>query len=111
MTGDFFQRNRWRFAIAASTLLGLAAYLFWPDSKVELSERGYKVTLALYRVCNQRSVEGLAEIEKQLDLMGESSDAEASSHLAITHIVRQAKAGRWREAAIACRQTLDDQVH
>jgi len=85
-------------------VLCLGSWLFWP-TRVSLSEDGYQVAIALYRVCNQQDENGLQSIEAMLD--EQNDDA---SKLAIRQIVSQAKSGNWRDAATACRKILDDQV-
>lgn len=84
---------------------------WWLSQKpVVLNEREYDITIALYRVCNQRSIEGLTQIENHLNEALSTQHATNPSHIALMAMVEQAKAGQWREAAIACRQALDDQV-
>lgn len=99
----------WLAMAAVLAVVVLVAVWLWPRSSVELSDRGYDVTLALYRVCNQRSEEGLAKIEEQLALMASGVD-DSTSHRAIAEIIAQAKSGQWRQASVACRKALDDQV-
>lgn len=102
-------RMRWPVMVAAMAIV-MTAWWLWPRTPAELSEQGYDVTLALYRVCNQRSVEGLAQIEQELASMSASNPSLDSSQRLIADIVGQAKAGQWQAATIACRQALDDQV-
>lgn len=84
---------------------------FWlTRSTVELTEEHYATAIALYRVCNQRSVEGLQEIETVMQSMEPSPDSSDPSVQAILSIIHDAKAERWEAAAQNCRTLLDDQV-
>lgn len=84
---------------------------FWlTQSKVKLTEEHYATAIALYRVCNQRSLEGLQEIETAMLSMDPSPDSSDPSAEAILTIIHDAKAERWEAAAQNCRTLLDDQV-
>ncbi len=99
-------RKTW--LLVAAIAICLLAFLSWPRSTVELSDHGYDLTNALYRACNQQSIEGISKIEQ---LIGESEpELSAQSHAVLTSIISQAKSGRWKEATVECRQALDDQV-
>ena len=91
--------------VAASALLSL--WWFWPR-KVSLSDSEYDVAMALYRVCNQSSEEGLAKIEFLLSETDGADSLDIDSPL--PGIIEQAKLGRWEDAARSCRRILDDQV-
>ena len=57
-------------------MLSLAlAWFFWP-SKVKLSPDTYKITMALYRVCNQQDVEGLQQIQSELSQRNNAPDTD-----------------------------------
>ncbi|EMI54394.1 hypothetical protein RSSM_04171 [Rhodopirellula sallentina SM41] len=77
---------------------------------VELNEHEYDLTLAFYRVCNQQSIEGLEKIEDQINDSFPSNASRSDAQSALIAMVEQAKRGQWREASIAARQALDDQV-
>jgi hypothetical protein len=79
----------------------------WPQ-KCILSDSEYDIALALYRVCNQSSEDGLARIEILL-FESERADSDGQSPQ-LKAIIAQAKAGKWKDAAKACRRILDDQV-
>ncbi|TWU04285.1 hypothetical protein [Stieleria varia] len=103
-------------------LMSLAAivltvtFVWWISrQRVELSKHRYDVVIALYRVCNQRSVSGLQEVEAALaenvsDATGPSAADHAAAEHAIQGIITLAKSGDWRQATIDCRELLDDQV-
>ncbi|TWU17365.1 hypothetical protein Pla52o_51690 [Novipirellula galeiformis] len=90
--------------------LGLAGLWWWSHSRVELDEMGYDVTIALYRVCNQRSDDGLQQIENQIRKLETEQAFSSAANQAIMSIIATAKAGQWQKAARACRQALEDQV-
>lgn len=104
--------SRLPFIIGGLALVVLAIALSWWSTRapVELSEHGYDVTLALYRVCNQRSVDGLQRVEAELASKSDDSQTGSAGDLAIRAIIEQAKAGDWAAATAACRQLMDDQV-
>lgn len=101
--------TRWQ-AITAAAFVIIASFWFWPTPKVELSSDGYDVTIALYRVCNQQSTKGLDRIKAELAEMKHANGDEDASFLAISKIVQQANRGEWKNASVACRQALEDQV-
>lgn len=77
---------------------------------VELNENHYAATLALYRVCNQRSMEGLQEVEAILASSKPQASESESSLKAIASIIDDAHQGRWERATKYCRQLLEQQV-
>ena len=79
-------------------------------SRVKLDERGYDLTLALYRVCNQRSIEGLERIESELVAPANTSADAEQSWFVVASVVEKAKRGQWADAERDCRQLLEDQV-
>ncbi|QDV71534.1 hypothetical protein Poly24_52710 [Rosistilla carotiformis] len=87
-----------------------AGLWWWMRPPAPLSENGYDLTIALYRVCNQRSDEGLERIEQLLDESRAATAAVDPSHGIVAAIVAKAKAGDWEAAARASRQALEDQV-
>lgn len=98
-------------AFAAFIVLAIVTAAWWMShTPVKLDEHGYDVTIALYRVCNQRSSEGLQKIEEQIRELEASQATLGESHQAIMSMIATAKAGDWKNAAIACRQALEDQV-
>lgn len=104
------KQTRWFLGIAGIAVVLTAAAWFLSDSRVELSEQDYDVTIALYRVCNQQSLVGLEKIEAVLTANGRDPSEQSESAKSIHRIIDQAKAGDWKEAKIACRQLLEDQV-
>ncbi len=90
--------------------IALIAFFFWPRSRIELDEHGYDLTTALYRVCNQRSNEGLAKVEALMTQAEGNPVLSNSSRDALSSIIASAKAGRWEEALVSCRQSMEDQV-
>ncbi|WP_372724911.1 hypothetical protein [Novipirellula sp.] len=96
---------------AALIVLAIVTAAWWMShTPVKLDEQGYDVTIALYRVCNQRSSEGLQKIEDQIRELEASQTTLGESHHVILDLIATAKAGDWKNAAIACRQALEDQV-
>ncbi len=93
----------------AVTVVVIAAF-FWPHTPVELNDHGYDLTTALYRVCNQQSVDGLAKVEQLMAENDADSPLNSASRGTLDSIIAQAKLGRWKQASIDCRQALDDQV-
>ncbi len=98
---------RTKLGVIVCSLLLITLWWFWPQ-KVVLSESEYDVALALYRVCNQKSEDGLERVEALLREKDRSGSG--STSLAIQSIMAQAKSGQWEDAAIDCRRVLDDQV-
>lgn len=100
-----------RVVWAIGLLAILISVVWWSmRSPVELSEHGYDLTIALYRVCNQRSEEGLENVEHLLNESIASAGAVDPSHAVVAAVIAQAKSGDWQAAARACRQALEDQV-
>ncbi len=89
-------------------MLAFVLFFIWPRSSVELSDHGYELATALYRVCNQQSVEGLAKIEQMV--AEAESDLSKQSSSVFDSIIAHAKSGRWSDASIECRKALEDQV-
>lgn len=90
-----------------AVLVLIAMGWLWPQ-KVVLSESEYDIAIALYRVCNQSSEDGLAKIEV---LLAEQTAPNSNRNDSpFTPIILTAKAGQWQAAAKACRRILDDQV-
>ncbi len=83
-------------------------WMLW--SPVRLHERDYDTVLALYRVCNQRNIEGLEQIESQLFGPTMASPNVSASRVAVENVIRKAKSGRWDDAQRDCRRLLEDQV-
>lgn len=82
---------------------------------VQLDQASYEVTLALYRVCNQRNTDGLDQVEELL-ANSQHTDTEplrtvsSESHDAIQRVIDLAKTGEWDRATRECRMLMDDQV-
>ncbi|MEZ6089921.1 MAG: hypothetical protein R3C05_18220 [Pirellulaceae bacterium] len=109
-------RNLWQIA-GLIVMLCVGAYLLVPRQRVRLDPFGYDVTMALYRVCNQRSAEGIQAIERKLMEETAPPDGQPSASLdqnatnpAIQQIIEMAKANQWTEATRRCRELLEDQV-
>lgn len=95
----------------AAVLIVVVAVLWWRANKpVPLTEHQYATTMALYRVCNQRSVEGLHQVESLLEASDEGSSETDRSIEAIRSIIRSGRAEQWEAASAECRQLLEDQV-
>lgn len=94
----------------AVMVLGGAALWWWSRPPVELNEDGYALTVALYRVCNQRSEEGLVQVEAQLLKLTPAQGPVDDSYRVVAATISKAKAGDWEQAARDCRQALEDQV-
>lgn len=102
------RRPWWPMAILAAMTVLLIGWC-WPRPGIELSQDGYDVTLALYRVCNQRSIDGLAAIERRWTEICATRPADSADPV-IPEIIRQAQSGQWDHASILCRRALEDQV-
>jgi len=100
--------------IGSSSLLVaivIGASIWWlMRPAVRLNENSYATTLALYRVCNQESVQGLKQIEAIVDAAGDSSSVPDPGLAAIESIIEQARQNQWRKATQDCRELLDSQV-
>ncbi|WP_246146665.1 hypothetical protein [Rubripirellula lacrimiformis] len=89
-----------------SVLVAGAIVLWWlRPTEVTLGDHQYDVVTALYRVCNQRSADGLRAIEEMGPFDGSDEGAQA-----IHQIITLGRAGQWQDAAILCRQAMEDQV-
>lgn len=93
----------------AAVCFGLGIWWLMRPS-VQLDEQSYATTLALYRVCNQKSVEGLEQIEAMVDEAVSSSSAPDAGLAAIESIIEQARRDQWGNATRDCRLLLDSQV-
>lgn len=97
--------------LIAVAAIGFFAVVWWfTQSPIKLREDHYAITLALYRVCNQRSEVGLNQIESILKSSVSSSDEDDSSLEAIRTIVSEARQSRWTQATQNCRHLLESQV-
>lgn len=94
--------------LAAIAVAGVAWWLTRPP--VQLTEDHYAATVALYRVCNQRSDTGLDQIEALLATFASEGQPDESSDQALQAIVADARQGRWQRATVNCRRLLEDQV-
>lgn len=101
--------TRWVVLSAAVLAITVAAVFWFSRPSVELSDDDYAIALALYRVCNQRSEQGLRDVEAVWG-ESESSQKDTDSRWAIDSIIADAKSQQWRGAAQACRKILDEQV-
>ncbi len=98
--------RRWTWVLTVAALMGIAGWWAMSRPRIELSERGYDVTIALYRICNGRDADGLAKVER---LMTEGEGGQSDQE--IFEIISLAKSGEWKVAQSMCRQLLEDQVH
>ncbi|MEO1617940.1 MAG: hypothetical protein AAFV88_18950 [Planctomycetota bacterium] len=91
-------------------ILAVAAFIGLSKDKTNLSQNEYDITMALYRVCNQQSTEGLRKVSEILDgsLITSSSPSEGLERL--KSIIRLADEGAWQNARRQCRQLLEEQV-
>jgi len=101
--------------VAAVMLLFAAAGIVWwlYPRPVSLDQDRYEITIALYRICNQRDKTGLAEIEGSLDAAlstNGSSDNDSVADAAIRSIIESGRSGDWRRAVRDCRKLLDAQT-
>ena len=109
------KRQIW-LSVGLIGMLCAGAYFYLPRQRVQLDPHGYEVTLALYRVCNQRNIEALTALEQKLDSRNDTVDSQCSptsssaTNPAIREIIEMAKANQWTEATRRCRDLLDDQV-
>ncbi len=95
--------------IGCITIVGFISWC-WRHPPVDLDPRRYEVTLALYRVCNQRSVTGLDRIESELTEAENMSLPVDRAHIAIANAIEKARRGHWSDAERDCRKLLEDQV-
>ncbi|MFG0290105.1 MAG: hypothetical protein ACF8CQ_18135 [Rhodopirellula sp. JB044] len=100
-----------KIAVALLAVVCAVGIGWWLSRKpVELNENEYDLTLAFYRVCNQQSLKGLQKIEDQINESFPDDAPRSDAQSALIAMVEQAKQGHWREASVAARQALDDQV-
>ena len=93
-------------------IAAISAVVVWMNlgGTASLNEDGYAVTMALYRVCNQRDEEGLQKVEEMLASLTTDESGVDSQKEIIVPIVVEARAGNWDEAMQACRDLMDAQV-
>jgi hypothetical protein len=99
---------RMLIAVAAIGCFALAWWFMRPP--IKLNKDHYATTIALYRVCNQRSEIGLDQIETLLAASDLPPGEEDASLDAILTIIADARKARWKQAAQDCRHLLDSQV-
>ena len=100
---------RWTWLPLAVLGLGIAL-TYWPRRAVELDQRGYDTAIALYRVCNQRSREGLRDIERILGEQPRPDAGDSPQSQALHSIIDTTEDARWEEAARSCRMLIAAQV-
>ena len=98
---------RTKYVVLTFLLAVLGIGYFWP-SKIELNEHEYEIAIALYRVCNQKSEEGLAKIEELI--AQDKGEDEYEKDSSLMPIIAWARSGDWEIALVSCREILDDQV-
>lgn len=87
----------------------MAGWYFWPRS-VPLSNEGYAITMALYRVCNQRDAQALETLQRELDDWRERLEPDDPQLGYLQRILDQAQAGDWDSAMHLARRALDQQT-
>ncbi|MCS7469744.1 hypothetical protein NZK35_24090 [Stieleria sp. ICT_E10.1] len=103
--------TRYRNLGLALAVIACAASLwYFSRSPVRLDADGYDLTIALYRVCNQRDADALKEIESRLNEMAGGPSQDDHQHEALQDVVQEARQGNWRDAMITCRTLLEEQV-
>ncbi|MEM1228412.1 MAG: hypothetical protein AAGJ40_22195 [Planctomycetota bacterium] len=99
-----------KIGLLVALLIGATVFGLWWTSRspVPLDNDQYAITLALYRVCNQRNADGLDELERLLD--SSSAKSEGNAITSIRDVIREARDGDWEGATSGCRRLLDDQA-
>jgi len=100
---------RWPLGLLA-VAVGLVAFWWWPGRPVTLDDRGYDVTIALYRACNQQDNEAIEQLTEIVDALVAPDETKNSQTLALRAILEDADAGRWQNATRSCRTLLDAQA-
>ncbi len=90
----------------------IAGYCIWASMgrPVQLQEDGYQMTVALFRVCNQKDQEGLEKIRQLVQEANERSPSASDQMAAIESIIRLADAGDWGDALKETRDLMEGQV-
>ncbi|WP_145220870.1 hypothetical protein [Planctomycetes bacterium TBK1r] len=96
--------------LALAVIACAASLWYFSRSPVQLDHDGYDLTIALYRVCNQRDTEALQQIESRLNEMAGAPSQGDHQREALQDVVQEARQGNWRDAMIACRTLLEEQV-
>ncbi len=107
--GGASRRSRWLLAALSLAIVAIAIFV-WPQSSVEMDERGYAIALALYRACNQSDGQAINQIEQILDEWVAEQERPSEQQQAIGEIIADAKQEQWAKAARACRELLDAQA-
>lgn len=95
-------------SILLVVLLAIAmTWWLWPQP-VDLSASQYDTAVALYRVCNQKSVKGIEKIEELIENSRRNGPTSEISPL--DSIIESAKSGDWESASRGCRRLLEKQV-
>lgn len=96
--------------VIGAACLGLVAWWFWQPPP-RLSGRHYDMTLALYRICNQKDAAALQRFEAEVLTASESDPDSNALPAALHEILDDARAGDWERAMGACREAMENQVH
>ena len=96
------------FYLAVALVAGLS-WFFWP-TKQQLSPDSYKLTIALYRVCNQQDLEGLQQIQSSLQQLDEATGADDQEIKILQQIIDEAQSGKWTSAMKHAHAALEDQT-
>ncbi|QDS92419.1 hypothetical protein FF011L_11620 [Roseimaritima multifibrata] len=99
----------WRLVVCV-LLVGVAAIWWLSRPPVKLDDNQYATTIALYRICNQRSDAGLDQIELLLEASLEESGQVDAAVKAMQRIIEDGREGHWQQATADCRLLLDSQV-
>ena len=76
----------------------------------EVSPKTYEISKALYSVCNQKSEERLAAVEKLIQSSLEQNEINDSEAQWLNGIIKQAREGNWEAAMQESRQMMEDQA-
>jgi hypothetical protein len=96
-------------AVAAVALVAGLSWFFWPP-KQQLSPDSYKLTIALYRVCNQQDLEGLQQIQISLRQLDEATGSDDQEIKLLQQIIDEAQSGKWTSAMKRAHAALEDQT-
>ncbi|MEL6896771.1 MAG: hypothetical protein AAFP90_11760 [Planctomycetota bacterium] len=95
--------------LAAIICVACGAWFLLIPARAQLSDRGYAITLSLYRVCNQRNEPGLDVIRQQIADLEKESPGD-SSPIVLRKMVAAAESGDWDAAQQICRRAMEDQI-
>lgn len=76
----------------------------------EVSQRGYRIAIALYSACNQRDDEKLTQIEDLITQSETAHDLHANEIRWLRDIIRTGQRGHWDAANRKVRRLMVDQI-